>query len=147
MEANNVLKILLPVDGSECAMRAVRQVIAMRELMRGPIEVHVLNVQLPVASGAVKMFISPQQLKDYYRDEGLAALKDARAVLDQHGLPYQHHIGVGDLAATIVEYAREKGCGQIVMGTHGRGKLAGAVLGSVAAKVIHLADVPVLLIK
>lgn len=147
MEANNVLKILLPVDGSECAMRAVRQVIAMRELMRGPIEVHVLNVQLPVASGAVKMFISPQQLKDYYRDEGFAALKDARAVLDQHGLPYQHHIGVGDLAATIVEYAREKGCGQIVMGTHGRGKLASAVLGSVAAKVIHLADVPVLLIK
>lgn len=147
MEANNVLKILLPVDGSECAMRAVRHVVAMRDLMRGPIEVHVLNVQLPVASGAVKMFISQQQLKDYYRDEGLAALKDARALLDQHGVPYQHHIGVGDLAATIVEYAREKGCGQIVMGTHGRGKLTGAVLGSVAAKVIHLADMPVLLIK
>lgn len=142
-----MLKILLPVDGSECAMRAVRQVIAMRELVRGPIELHLLNVQLPVASGAVKMFISQQQLKDYYRDEGLAALKDARALLDQHGVSYQHHIGVGDLAATIVEYAREKGCGQIVMGTHGRGKLAGAVLGSVAAKVIHLADVPVLLIK
>lgn len=147
MEAKNVLKILLPVDGSECAMRAVRHVVAMRDLMRGPIEVHLLNVQLPVASGAVKMFISQQQLKDYYRDEGLAALKEARAVFEQHGVPCQHHIGVGDLATTIVDYAREKDCGQIVMGTHGRGKLAGAVLGSVAAKVIHLADVPVLLIK
>ncbi len=142
-----MLKILLPVDGSECAMRAVRHVIAMRDLMRGPIEVHLLNVQLPVASGAVKMFISQQQLKDYYRDEGLATLKEARAVFEQHGVPCQHHIGVGELATTIVDYVREKGCGQIVMGTHGRGKLAGAVLGSVAAKVIHLAEVPVLLIK
>ena len=117
MEAKNVLKILLPVDGSECAMRAVRHVVAMRDLMRGPIEVHLLNVQLPVASGAVKMFISQQQLKDYYRDEGLAALKEARAVFEQHGVPCQHHIGVGDLATTIVDYAREKDCGQIVMGT------------------------------
>jgi nucleotide-binding universal stress UspA family protein len=33
------------------------------------------------------------------------------------------------------------------MGTHGRGGLAGALLGSVATKVIHLADRPVLLLK
>lgn len=142
-----MLKILLPMDGSECALRAARHIVSMRDMLRVPIEVHLLNVQLPVASGAVKMFISQQQLNDYYRDEGLAALKEARALFEQHGLPCQHHIGVGDLAGTIVEYVREKGCGQIVMGTHGRGKLAGAVLGSVAAKVIHLADVPVVLIK
>lgn len=147
MEATTVLKILLPMDGSECALRAARHVVSMRDMLRVPIEVHLLNVQLPVASGAVKMFISQQQLKDYYREEGLAALKDARALFEQHGVPCQHHIGVGDLADTIVDYVREKGCGQIVMGTHGRGKLVGAVLGSVAAKVIHLADVPVLLIK
>ena len=147
MEANTVLKILLPMDGSECALRAARHIVSMRDMLQVPIEVHLLNVQLPVASGAVKMFISQQQLKDYYRDEGLAALKEARALLDQHGVQYQHHIGVGELAATIVDYAKDKACGQIVMGTHGRGKLAGAVLGSVAARVIHLADVPVLLIK
>lgn len=147
MEANTVLKILLPMDGSECALRAARHIVSMRDMLRVPIEVHLLNVQLPVASGAVKMFISQQQLNDYYRDEGLASLKEARALFEQYGVPCQHHIGVGDLAGTIVEYVREKGCGQIVMGTHGRGKLAGAVLGSVAAKVIHLADVPVLLIK
>jgi nucleotide-binding universal stress UspA family protein len=142
-----VLKILLPVDGSECALHAVKHVIAMRDMLREPIEVHLLNVQLPVASGAVKMFISQQQLNDYYRDEGLAALKEARALLDQHGVSYQHHIGVGDLAATIVDYASDKACRQIVMGTHGRGNLTGAVMGSVAAKVVHLSDVPILLVK
>ncbi len=141
------MKILLPVDGSENSLHAVRQLIAMKEQFRDPIEVHLLNVQLPVASGAVKMFISQQQLNDFYRDEGVAALKDARALLDQAGVSYQHHIGVGDLAGTIVTYAKEKQCWQIVIGTRGRGSFAGALLGSVTAKVIHLADMPVLLIK
>jgi nucleotide-binding universal stress UspA family protein len=142
-----MMKILLPVDGSENSLRAVRHVIAMKEQYRDPIEVHLLNVQLPVVSGAVKMFISQHQLNDYYRDEGVAALKDARALLDQAGVACQHHIGVGDLAGTIVSYAKEKQCRQIVIGTRGRGSFAGALLGSVATKVIHLADMPVLLIK
>jgi len=141
------MKILLPVDGSENSLRAVQHVIAMKEQYSDPIEVHLLNVQLPVASGAVKMFISQQQLNDFYRDEGVAALKDARALLDQAGVSYQHHIGVGDLAGTIVSYAKEKQCRQIVIGTRGRGSFAGALLGSVATKVVHLADIPVLLIK
>ena len=141
------MKMLLPVDGSENSLRAVQHVIAMKEQYSDPIEVHLLNVQLPVASGAVKMFISQQQLNDFYRDEGVAALKDARALLDQAGVSYQHHIGVGDLAATITAYAKDKQCRQIVIGTRGRGSFAGALLGSVATKVVHLADIPVLLIK
>ena len=141
------MKILLPVDGSENSLRAVQHVIAMKEQYSDPIEVHLLNVQLPVASGAVKMFISQQQLNDFYRDEGVAALKDARALLDQAGVSYQHHIGVGDLAGTITSYAKDKQCRQIVIGTRGRGSFAGALLGSVATKVVHLADIPVLLIK
>lgn len=139
--------MLLPVDGSENSLRAVQHVIAMKEQYSDPIEVHLLNVQLPVASGAVKMFISQQQLNDFYRDEGVAALKDARALLDQAGVSYQHHIGVGDLAGTITSYAKDKQCRQIVIGTRGRGSFAGALLGSVATKVVHLADMPVLLIK
>jgi nucleotide-binding universal stress UspA family protein len=142
-----MMKILLPVDGSENSLRAVQHVIAMKEQYSDPIEVHLLNVQLPVASGAVKMFISQQQLNDFYRDEGVAALKDARALLDQAGVSYQHHIGVGDLAGTITSYAKDKQCRQIVIGTRGRGSFAGALLGSVATKVVHLADIPVLLIK
>ena len=141
------MKMLLPVDGSENSLRAVQHVIAMKEQYSDPIEVHLLNVQLPVASGAVKMFISQQQLNDFYRDEGVAALKDARALLDQAGVSYQHHIGLGDLAGTITAYAKDKQCRQIVIGTRGRGSFAGALLGSVATKVVHLADIPVLLIK
>jgi len=142
-----MLRILLPVDGSENALRAVRHVIDHGDWYRGPLELHLLNVQLPVASGAVKMFISHSQLNDFYRDEGLVALKNARAALDAAEVAHQHHIGVGEMAATIVDFTRQLGCDLVVMGTHGRGSLAGAMLGSVAAKVIHLSSVPVMLVK
>jgi nucleotide-binding universal stress UspA family protein len=33
------------------------------------------------------------------------------------------------------------------MGTHGRGGIAGLVMGSIASRVLHLADCPVMLVK
>jgi nucleotide-binding universal stress UspA family protein len=46
-----------------------------------------------------------------------------------------------------VNDAQEHGAGVIVMGSRGRGDLAGLVLGSTAHKVIHLADRPVLIVR
>jgi nucleotide-binding universal stress UspA family protein len=53
----------------------------------------------------------------------------------------------GYAAREIVEDAKEHGVDVIVMGTRGRGDLAGLVLGSTAHKVIHLADRPVLVVR
>ncbi|MEO8008198.1 MAG: universal stress protein [Betaproteobacteria bacterium] len=141
------MNILLPVDGSEHSLHAVRQVIALKELYRDPISLHLLNVQAQILSGAVKMFISQKQLNDYYREEGVKALASARVLLDQAGIIYQHHIGVGEAAATIVSYARDKHCQQIVIGSLGGGGFTGALLGSTAIRVAQLTDVPVLLVK
>lgn len=140
------MNILLPVDGSENSLAAVRQVIAMRDLYREALAVRLLNVQAHL-SGAVKMFISRQQINDYYREEGVKALASARALLDQAKVNYQHHIGVGEVAATIVGYARDKRCQQIVMGSRGAGGFRGALLGSTAIRVAQLSEIPVLLVK
>ena len=141
------MNILVAVDGSENALSAVRQVIAMKDWFREPLNVSLLTVQLPVVSGIVKMFINKEQLNDYYRDEGNRALARAREMLDQAGIAYQHHIGIGDPAQTIVDYAREKQCAQIVLGTRGMGNFAGTLLGSTASRVAQTATVPVLLVK
>ena len=53
----------------------------------------------------------------------------------------------GHAAREIVEDAREHDADVIIMGSRGRGDLAGLVLGSTAHKVIHLADRPVLVIR
>ena len=142
-----MLKVLVPVDGSENALRALRHVMATREWYREALEVHVLNVQRRVASGAVRMFVSQDLLHDYYREEGEAALKGARELLAASELPYHCHVAVGDEAESIAQYARDQGCRMIVMGTRGLGRLGNLLLGSVATSVIHLAEAPVTLIK
>jgi nucleotide-binding universal stress UspA family protein len=53
----------------------------------------------------------------------------------------------GYAAREIVSDAAGVDADVIVMGTRGRGDLAGLVLGSTAHKVIHLADRPVLVVR
>jgi nucleotide-binding universal stress UspA family protein len=141
-----MLKMLIPVDGSESAMRAVQHLIKKASWYKEPAEVHLLNVQYPL-HGDVQMFLDHEQVRGFHHDEGIKALDSARQALDAAGLSYVFHIGVGEPAAVITEYARDKRCDQILMGTRGLGSVAGLLLGSVATKVIHLSDVPVLLVK
>ncbi|MFO1204903.1 MAG: universal stress protein [Burkholderiales bacterium] len=138
-------KVLIGVDGSLHSRRAVEAVI--RQQAATSAEIHLLNVQIPIESGHARMFVDHDELQDYYREEGLAALAEARALLDAAGIAYTHHIAVGHVAQTIAAYAREKGFDQIVLGSHGRGTLTHLLLGSVATDVLRLAEVPVTLVK
>ena len=142
-----MLKLLVATDGSDNANRVIDHVIKQAGRCAEPVEVHLLNVQPPLVGVNVKLFISREDLNDYYHDEGMVALKSAREKLDAAGIKYAFHIGVGDPAEVIAQYAGDNQCEQIVMGTRGLGTVSNLVLGSVATKVIHLAKVPVLLVK
>ena len=142
-----MLKVLVPLDGSENALRAVRHVIDTQDWYREVPEVHILNVQRRIASGAVRMFVSQDVIQDYYREEGEKALEPARALLSAASLACRCHVAIGDEAESIARYAKDHRCSLIVMGTRGMGPLGGLLLGSVATKVIHLAEVPVTLVK
>lgn len=141
------MKVLLPVDGSECATRAVDFVIRSAGMYRDPIELHLLTVHAPIPYQNAIAALGKDKVNQYYHEEGIESLKPARAKLDAAKLAYQFHIGVGDAAEVIVQYAKDKGADQIVMGTHGRGQIGTALLGSVAGKVIQRAPVPILLVK
>jgi nucleotide-binding universal stress UspA family protein len=95
----------------------------------------------------VKLFVSQDSLQTYYREEGTKILEPALAKLAAAGLSAEPHIGVGDAGKVVVDYAVEKAVDEIIMGSHGRGALAGALMGSVAQKVVHLSPVPVVLVK
>lgn len=141
-----MLKILVPVDGSENANRAVAHVIRLYR-NDAQVDIHLLNVQIPIDSGHARLFVSADELEDYHREEGMAALADARRMLDEAGVPYTHHIAVGHVADTIIRYAKERGIDKIVLGSHGRTALLQVLLGSVAQEVLKRSDVPVTLVK
>lgn len=139
--------LLIAVDGSAYSDRAVDYVLRRAATSREPVRAHLLNVQVPLVGVNVKLFVSQDSLNSYYREEGMAVLQPVLEKLAAAGVPCAEHIGVGDAGQVIVDYAAAKACDEIVMGTHGRGALAGAVMGSVAQKVIHQSPVPVVLVK
>ncbi|MCG6876496.1 MAG: universal stress protein [Betaproteobacteria bacterium] len=142
-----MLKLLVPVDGSESSDRGVDHLIRSMQWYREPVEIHLLTVHHHIPYGRAASAVAGDKIQQYYQDEGLAALKSARARLDAAQIPYTFHIGLGEPAEIITRYAREKGCDQIIMGTRGLGSVGGLLLGSVATKVLHLASVPVLFVK
>lgn len=62
------------------------------------------------------------------------------------GLQTNGMVRLGNPAEEILGYARENSCDIIVMGTHGRGPIANAVMGSIATKVIRGGAAPVLVV-
>jgi nucleotide-binding universal stress UspA family protein len=51
---------------------------------------------------------------------------------------------VGDPAAAIAKFAQDNGADLIAMGTRGLGAASSLLMGSVAAKILHHAKIPVL---
>lgn len=141
------MKILLPVDGSECALRAVDQLIDCGDWFRDLPEIHLLYVHPPIPMGRVQAHIGTETLHSYYLEEGQQQLAVAQARLDAAGRFHTSHIHVGLPAEVIAKFAGDLACDLIMMGSHGRSSLAGLLLGSVAMRVLHLAPSPVLLVK
>ena len=139
-----MLKVLIPVDGSNNSLRTVRLVIQKAALYKEPLEIHLLNVQRPFP-GTIRGV--HEQAEQYHHDEGIKALASARKLLDAAQLTYAYHIIVGEAGEVIAHFCKDKQIQQVVMGTRGAGAVANMLLGSVATKVLHLVDAPVLLVK
>ena len=139
-------KILLPVDGSEGSARAARHVAGIAAMVKD-LEVHLVNVQPLGDDWMVRRMIKSEELVKMEREWGESAIAEARAILEVAGVACVEHIEQGEVAPTVARLAQELTCDQIVMGTRGRSALGYLVLGSVAVKVLHLAKVPVTLVK
>ncbi len=146
--AAHLQRVLLAVDGSNGAARAVKHLIALLADLRQPetLEVHLLNVQRPL-SGDVSRFVPGKTVDDYHREQSEIALVPARALLDAAGVPHIDHRRSGDLGPTIAAVAAAEGCDLIVMGTRGQGAATSALVGSVAQSTLENASVPVMLVK
>ena len=139
-----MLKVLVPVDGSKNSLRTVRFVMQKAALYKEPLEIHLLNVQHPFP-GTIRGVRA--EAEKYHHGQGIKALAAARKLLDDEGVKYVYHISVGEAGEVIAHFCKSKKIQQVVMGTRGAGAVANMVLGSVATKVLHLVEVPVLLVK
>ena len=140
------MKVLVPVDGSDHAERAVR--FAAR-LAQDPARLRIvlLNVQ-PAPSDVDTLHMAQKAILEHLRARGEDTLGPARKILDDARIAHEVNVVIaGDPSLEIARVSREQGCDQVVMGTRGLGALAGLALGSVATKVVHLVEVPVTLVR
>jgi len=127
--------ILVPI-GDPCESRwAADQAIALYR--REPARVHLLNVQRPLPRH-IAQFFSGGDLRDFHRDAGMRVLEAARQLLDEASIPHQDHVLVGNQAETIVRFAQEHHCSEVILDNPPKGMLSIFGLGSIGSQVRHL---------
>ncbi len=142
------MKILVAVDGSKNSLSAVQCLIDHADWYREKPQVELVTVHLPVPKlPRMGLAVGKSQIQKYYEEEGNARLAAAKKRLAAAGVPFEPRVLVGPIAETIVEHARAKRCDIIYIGTRGMSELGKAMLGSTAAKVLHISSTPVLLVK
>jgi len=142
-----MLNLLLPVDGSESATRATRKLIASLAWYRETPRIDVVAVHLPVPKFPnMSLLVSNEMLDRYYKEECEEMLAPSRRALDEAGVTYTAYPLVGSIAETIVAEAKRLDSTMIYMGTRGMTALSNMLLGSVTTRVLHLAEIPVVLV-
>ena len=140
-------RFIVPVDGSENALRAVHYAVSLAR-DESPAHIFLVTVQLdPVLYGEAALYVDFPKLERAQREAAERVLAQAEAVFQSAGVEYQKEILRGEVAPTIAERAEALKCDVIVMGTRGLGAFASLVMGSTAMKVLHLTKLPVTLIK
>ena len=116
------MKILVPVDGSELALDAVRH--ALRLQQDGLRASFVLaTVQEPTLLLEVLLVHDEGVLEKVSGAVGARALESAQALFQQAGVPFESEIGGGDPTTVLIEMAQRLGCDAIIMGARGMGSL------------------------
>lgn len=131
-------RILVAIDGSPDARAALDHAIALARDQRARLTL--LTVVPPITSAAILAGASPQALTDCF----VRMLGEHRDAVPAD-VPVTTRTLEGAPAKRIAELAADHDL--VVMGTHGRGRVGDAVLGSVSRDVSHLSSVPVLLVR
>jgi nucleotide-binding universal stress UspA family protein len=134
--------VLIPLDGSKPALRALEEVVAL--VRRGyAFDIHLVNVQ-PALRTPVG---SQDAIRDYMTQHAETIFAPARNLLRASGLSAAEHVVTGPIGERIVRQAAELRAVRIVMGSHGRDRISELILGSVATEVLRQAICPVTLVK
>jgi len=140
--------ILVPVDGSAPSNAAVALAVRLaRDQDAKVVFTHVCEI----AKFAAMVSSSTASIASYAleaeRDAGEAALRDAVDRANGGGVDADSWIEEGSCVDTILSSARQHKADLIVIGSHGRGGIARALLGSVAEGVLRHSSMPVLVTR
>ena len=142
-------RILVPIDGSDTAERALREAIKLADGKAQLRLLHVVEEVYPLDAEGYA-FIDYAALRDVARSSGERLLAKAGEVASQAGAAVETSLleAEGERVANVIDAdARNWPADLIVIGSHGRSGFSRLLFGSVAEGVVRGASVPVLLVR
>jgi nucleotide-binding universal stress UspA family protein len=136
-------RILVAIDETPAAAFALRHVVPYAVDQQSHLTL--LSVAPNPPSWAAAAGVSPQQLADQMETEAATHLREIAATLPQD-LSVTTLLRHGDPAEEILALLREQPFDILCMGARGRGRITGALLGSVSTAVLHHSPIPVLVL-
>jgi nucleotide-binding universal stress UspA family protein len=147
---NQLSRILVPVDFSECSRAALEHASVLAKSFDATIDLlYVWEAPAFIAPEAmVGAAGTTQTLSQLAGDQARTAMTEFHEKAKADGIAIgATRVEQGDPARTIVEVAEREGYDLIAMGTHGRSGFAHLLLGSVAEKVVRRSSCPVLTVR
>lgn len=138
-------KFLVPVDGSECAVRAVMFASVVAKKFQAKVTL------IHVVPSLVGMIAGPESFVNIdtrpYEESGRRILEKAAKVLEFSDLTVDRRLEHGQPVDTIVRVAKNEGYDMIIIGSRGLSPVKSLLLGSVSNGVSHHAKCPVLIVR
>jgi nucleotide-binding universal stress UspA family protein len=143
-------RVVCGVDGSAESLEAVRQADVVLAPGGRLVLVSVVDlsdtIHFQIAPTAIHAARRALARADELDRETLAALEAARAAV-RHATDVVTLQAAGPPAGVLVETVVGENAGLAVVGTHGRGRISGIALGSVATRMLHRAPCSVLVAR
>jgi nucleotide-binding universal stress UspA family protein len=138
--------ILVPIDFEEVSEHALEHALALAVALKATVHVtHIL--QLPVYNFPDASFLASPELIARLSTSAQQRLNAVLAKIQDRGVTIESSLREGIPHEEVIATAQAIGADLIVMGTHGRGMIAHALLGSVAERVVRLSPIPVLVVR
>ncbi len=140
-------RILMPTDGSACAMHAINEGLALAKQLGSEVT-FLYALENPLASGTATPESLPYsaQLWEDLKQTADEALREAVAAAEAQGVPAEaKRVDNQSPVAAIVSASDEHDL--VIMGTHGRRGFNRWMFGSVAEGALRRAKRPFLLIR
>lgn len=140
------MKILVPVDGSECSNAALDFLSSRKTLLDGGAKIHLVNVQHALSPRVVRA-VGRDEANRYLHDQADAALRPASRRLQAAGIQPSTSQVLGNRPDAIGMLAVRQRFDLIVMGSRGHSPMKGLLFGSMTNAVLATCTKPLLIVR
>ena len=145
-------KILVPLDGSKNADRALTKAIFIAEKFQSElILVHIIDEYFIDFTTDMEGYQIPNstsiKIKKASMENAKGMLKKRHEKVQKRKINCKYEVIVGDVSEKIINYSKENSIDLIVIGARGLGKFKQLLLGSISNKVSIGSGCPVMIVK